>query len=168
MFRYTKRTLIVRLKGHKMSKRDPSTCLCFIIVIITISHNTPHYASLSDFWKKFNRPKNPKCHLSVEDDFFLIELWWVCVYSERWIKSAMKGGVFSAPGDYIYFKSQVPLHKIPVSDDSISFSIFPDLGFFDFALSQLGISLFPIWLCFACFLELNLIIWSCSDLLNWW
>lgn len=28
--------------------------------------------------------------------------------------SAMKG-VSSAPGDYIYFKSQVPLHKIPVS-----------------------------------------------------
>ncbi|KAL5541060.1 hypothetical protein UlMin_042633 [Ulmus minor] len=26
----------------------------------------------------------------------------------------MKGGVFSAPGDYIYFKSQVPLHKIPI------------------------------------------------------
>lgn len=26
----------------------------------------------------------------------------------------MRGG-FSAPGDYIYFKSQVPLHKIPVS-----------------------------------------------------
>lgn len=26
---------------------------------------------------------------------------------------AMKG-VFSAPGDYIYFKSQVPLHKIPI------------------------------------------------------
>ncbi|KAF2298995.1 hypothetical protein GH714_029595 [Hevea brasiliensis] len=25
----------------------------------------------------------------------------------------MKGGVFSAPGDYVYFKSQVPLHKIP-------------------------------------------------------
>ncbi|KAL7614151.1 hypothetical protein Lser_V15G07978 [Lactuca serriola] len=25
----------------------------------------------------------------------------------------MKGG-FSAPGDYIYFKSQVPLHKIPI------------------------------------------------------
>ncbi|CDP09889.1 unnamed protein product [Coffea canephora] len=23
-------------------------------------------------------------------------------------------GVFSAPGDYIYFKSQVPLHKIPI------------------------------------------------------
>lgn len=27
-------------------------------------------------------------------------------------------GVFSAPGDYIYFKSQVPLHKIPVSSVS--------------------------------------------------
>ncbi|XP_055821356.1 uncharacterized protein LOC129889910 [Solanum dulcamara] len=26
----------------------------------------------------------------------------------------MKGGVFSPPGDYIYFKSQVPLHKIPI------------------------------------------------------
>ncbi|XP_059292341.1 uncharacterized protein LOC132045777 [Lycium ferocissimum] len=26
----------------------------------------------------------------------------------------MRGGVFSAPGDYIYFKSQVPLHKIPI------------------------------------------------------
>ncbi|KAJ6695607.1 ACID CLUSTER PROTEIN 33 [Salix koriyanagi] len=23
-------------------------------------------------------------------------------------------GVFSAPGDYIHFKSQVPLHKIPI------------------------------------------------------
>lgn len=36
-------------------------------------------------------------------------------------KSAMKGGVLSAPGDYIYFKSQVPLHKIPVMPDSINF-----------------------------------------------
>ncbi|CAN4127546.1 unnamed protein product [Withania somnifera] len=26
----------------------------------------------------------------------------------------MKEGVFSTPGDYIYFKSQVPLHKIPI------------------------------------------------------
>uniref|UniRef100_A0A7N1A8M6 Maspardin n=1 Tax=Kalanchoe fedtschenkoi TaxID=63787 RepID=A0A7N1A8M6_KALFE len=26
----------------------------------------------------------------------------------------MKGGVFSAPGDYVHFKSQVPLHKIPI------------------------------------------------------
>ncbi|CAN8237992.1 unnamed protein product [Cochlearia groenlandica] len=26
----------------------------------------------------------------------------------------MKGGVSSAPGDYVYFKSQVPLHKIPI------------------------------------------------------
>lgn len=26
----------------------------------------------------------------------------------------MKGG-FSVAGDYVYFKSQVPLHKIPVS-----------------------------------------------------
>ncbi|KAM7256378.1 hypothetical protein ACFE04_012119 [Oxalis oulophora] len=24
------------------------------------------------------------------------------------------GGVYSAPGDYVYFKSQVPLHKIPI------------------------------------------------------
>jgi len=23
-------------------------------------------------------------------------------------------GAFSAPGDYVHFKSQVPLHKIPV------------------------------------------------------
>ncbi|KAI4338832.1 hypothetical protein MLD38_023843 [Melastoma candidum] len=26
----------------------------------------------------------------------------------------MKGGVSAAPGDYVYFKSQVPLHKIPI------------------------------------------------------
>ncbi|KAI4302765.1 hypothetical protein MLD38_038474 [Melastoma candidum] len=26
----------------------------------------------------------------------------------------MKGGVSSAPGDFVYFKSQVPLHKIPI------------------------------------------------------
>lgn len=36
-------------------------------------------------------------------------------------------GVFSAPGDYIYFKSQVPLHKIPVRFSllSLSLNVFP-------------------------------------------
>ena len=44
--------------------------------------------------------------------------------------SAMKG-VFSAPGDYIHFKSQVPLHKIPVR--SSLFNFFP---FFQFSSSE--------------------------------
>jgi len=44
-------------------------------------------------------------------------------------------GVFSAPGDYVYFKSQVPLHKIPVtfsstlSQFSLSPSYFYNTGF---------------------------------------
>lgn len=38
-------------------------------------------------------------------------LWCMGGFSRDW---AMKG-VFSAPGDCVYFKSQVPLHKIPVS-----------------------------------------------------
>ena len=57
-------------------------------------------------------------------------------------------GVFSAPGDYIHFKSQVPLHKIPVRLSRFPlwfFPIFLDFIFFvGFTLLVLflGLSLF--------------------------
>lgn len=64
----------------------------------------------------------------------------------------MRGG-FSAPGDYIYFKSQVPLHKIPVS----FFPIFFLLIFF------------PPFLIEVCLFDLIFVnsIWS-FFLLFWW
>lgn len=36
-------------------------------------------------------------------------------------------GVSSAPGDYVYFKSQVPLHRIPVSLSGSSFAVISPL-----------------------------------------
>lgn len=43
----------------------------------------------------------------------------VVIWAVSGLRNPAMKGVFSAPGDYIYFKSQVPLHKIPVC-----FSIF--------------------------------------------
>jgi hypothetical protein len=47
-------------------------------------------------------------------------------YGRVWAHQLAMKGAFSAPGDYTYFKSQVPLHKIPVR-------LVPNSGFcFDF------------------------------------
>lgn len=44
-------------------------------------------------------------------------------YGRVWAQKLAMKGVNSAPGDYIYFKSQVPLHKIPVRSVYLYFSI---------------------------------------------
>lgn len=80
-------------------------------------------------------------------------------------KSAMKGS-FSVPGDYIYFKSQVPLHKIPVSSCFLFFSFL----FFILLGLDLGCKyrfiLFAnalCWVCFFCLIsqlgKLRFLIW---------
>jgi len=60
----------------------------------TIIHHHHHRGSFvcwieKDRWKNQNQNQNQSSRLAMK-------------------------GAFSAPGDYVHFKSQVPLHKIPV------------------------------------------------------
>lgn len=87
-------------------------------------------------------------------------LWYGRVWAHSRLILAMKG-VYSAPGDYIYFKSQVPLHKIPVC----SFLFYSDFSHIYVKLESLAS--FCYWVCFHFAITVLVSLFAINYVLSW-